>query len=82
MKISASHLSFLYKKFKIKRKVVSLIKTFPQHKKIKIEEKFKTMKTETLLALKEGKKLIYVDEAMFTTASRLTHAYSSRGVNV
>ncbi len=28
------------------------------------------------------KKLIYVDEAMFTTASRLTHAYSSRGSNI
>ncbi len=40
------------------------------------------MKTEVSAALLAGWKLIYVDEAMFTTASRLTHAYSTVRKNI
>ena len=40
------------------------------------------MQSEVKEALGQGRKLIYVDEAMFTTAQRLTMAYASKYNNI
>ncbi len=40
------------------------------------------MKSQMMEATGQGRKIIYVDEAMFTTASRVTHAYSAKGTNI
>ncbi len=38
--------------------------------------------SEVLEVVNKGRRLIFVDEAMFTTASRLTHAYSAKNTNI
>ncbi len=43
---------------------------------------FNTMKSEIKMALQLKKKIIYVDESMFTTAQRLSHAYSNKNINI
>jgi hypothetical protein len=40
------------------------------------------MKSQVQCAVAEGRKLIFVDEAMFTTASRVTLAYAPKNMNV
>ena len=40
------------------------------------------MKSQVHAALEEGRKLVFVDEAMFTTAGRTTLAYASKNKNV
>jgi hypothetical protein len=43
---------------------------------------FLEMKSQVKDSMLKGQKIIYVDEAMFTTATRLTHAYSAVKSNV
>jgi hypothetical protein len=40
------------------------------------------MKSEVRAALAEGWKLVFVDEAMFTTAAKITHSYALKNTNV
>ena len=40
------------------------------------------MQSEVREALNEGRRIFFVDETMFTTATVLTHAYSSRKKNI
>jgi hypothetical protein len=82
VKITASHLANIYKTNKVKRKVVTLVKIQPPHKQKQAESKFMMMISEVREVLEQGRRLIFVDEAMFTTASRLTHAYSANKTNI
>jgi hypothetical protein len=61
---------------------VKLVKSLPDYIARKKPELFLMMKSELKKALEDGRKLIFVDEAMFTTASRMTHAYSNKRSNV
>ncbi len=40
------------------------------------------LKSQIQSALESGRRIIFIDESMFTTATRLTHAYSSKNTNV
>ncbi len=40
------------------------------------------MRSEVRDAIKQGRKVIFIDEAMFTSAGRITHAYSSKHNNI
>ncbi len=54
------------------------MKTLPNYIAQRVPAKLIMMKSEIKAAMEEGRKLIFVDEAMFTSASRLTHAYSMK----
>jgi hypothetical protein len=40
------------------------------------------MKSNLKNALDNGKKILFIDESMFTSAQRLTHAYSHKRNNI
>lgn len=46
-----------------------------------LPSKFTIMRSHVLDALGNERKIIFVDETIFTTATVLTHAYSSKGTN-
>jgi len=76
--LSPSHLRRLYCHHKIKRKVIVTKKVLRSQNEERAESKRLVMASEVREALNSGKKIIFVDEVMFTTATNLTHAYSSR----
>jgi hypothetical protein len=82
VKITPSYLATIYRKNKIKRKAVKLVKSLPNHLAQKVPAKLIMMKSEVRAALAEGRKLVFVDEAMFTTAARITHSYAQKNANV
>jgi hypothetical protein len=82
VKISPSYLAAIYKKHGIKRKTVRLVKTLPRYIAQKVPDKLIMMRSEVKAALADGRKLVFIDEAMFTTAGRITHAYSAKKTNI
>ena len=80
--LSPSHLRRLYADHKIKRKVIVTKKVLRSHNKEKAESARLMMASQVGEALNSGKRIIFVDEVMFTTATNLTHAYSSRASNI
>ncbi len=82
MKITQSYLAAIYKKHGVKRKTIKLVKTLPKYLAQKVPTKLFEMRSEICAALEEGRKLVFADEAMFTTAGRLTHAYSVKNQNI
>ncbi len=82
LKISPSYLSLIYKKNSIRRKVIILGKELRPWQRDKFSAMFQQMKSEIRDALSMKKKILFVDESMFTTAQRLTHAFSNKKSNI
>ena len=82
VKISTSTLRNLYKKNGVKRKVFIHIKSLkikdPQKHVAKVDE----MKSQLRKALNQGRRIIYVDEAVFTTATLPSKAFALKGQNI
>jgi len=82
VKISTSTLRNHYKKNDVKRKVFIHIKSL----KIKDPEKHiakgDEMKSQLRKALNQGRRIIYVDEAVFTTATLPSKAFALKGQNI
>jgi hypothetical protein len=82
LKISTSYLSLIYKRNSIRRKVIILGKELRPWQRDKFSAMFLQMKSEIREALSMKKKIVFVDESMFTTAQRLTHAFSNKKSNI
>lgn len=82
VKISTSTLHQLYKKNGIKRKALRFVKTSkyqePEKRAIAIRSMIDSLKQ----AIANGKRIIFSDEAVFSTATLLDRAYAPRKDNV
>ena len=81
-KISTQTLFQAYKKSGIKRKALRFVKTMryqePEQRKLLIEAMIDSVKQAT----RQGKRIIFSDEAVFTTATLLDRAYAPKKHNV
>ena len=72
----------MYKQNSIKRKALRFVKTMryqePEERKLLIEAMMASVKQ----AISRGKRIIFSDEAVFTTATLLDRAYASKKHNV
>ena len=65
--ISPSTLSKLYKKHRVKRKTIKLVKILRSHKAALPNQQLLSLREEIETAARQRRTLIYVDECMFTT---------------
>ena len=80
--ITARYLGQLYRQHRIKRKVVRFVKSYPAKRAHRMEAQLIMMRSEVRLALELGCRLVFVDECMFTTATRVGLAFAARGRNI
>ena len=82
IKITPSTLRRVYRRHNITRKALRYLKTLkyqpPEMRALEIIR----MKQEVRDAIAHGKRIIYTDEAMFTTATMLDRSYAGRHQNV
>jgi hypothetical protein len=82
IKITPSTLRRVYRRHNITRKALRYVKTLkyqpPEMRALEIIR----MKQEVRDAIAHGKRIIYTDEAMFTTATMLDRSYAGRHQNV
>jgi DDE superfamily endonuclease len=81
-KISTSTLGNLYKKNGVKRKVFQYVKKLKIKDPSKHASKVKEMVIQLQHALREGRRIIFTDKAMFTTATLPTKAYAPKSINI
>ena len=72
----------MYRRNHIKRKALRYVKTLKYQAPERRALEIKRMKEEVQEAIACGKRIIYTDEAMFTTATMLDKAYACRNQNV
>jgi putative transposase len=82
IKISAGYLGRIYARHGIKRKVFNFVKTLRYESPNAREEKISAMKEDVRRALLGGRRVIFTDEAMFTTSTLQDRAYATKGNNI
>ena len=82
IKIDYSTILRVYREHGIKRKALRYVKTLKYQAPEKRAEQTRMMLAEVSRAVECGKRLIYVDEAMFTTSTMLDRGYSGKRQNV
>ena len=82
MKISTATLLKVYTQHRITRKGLRYVKTLRIKNPESRQQEILSMKEKVLLSKSQGRKIIFVDEAVFTTSTFPDRGYAHRGENV
>ena len=80
--ITPGSLQTLYSRCNIKRKVVRFGKPLTDEFKLEFPKKQAELKVILDSAIKTGKKIIFLDEVVFTSKTLLMRVYSNKGCNI
>ena len=75
-------LQHLYRRCRVRRKVVRLEKYMSQEVKLNFPQLHAELDIEISRVLKTKRKIIFLDEVVFTNKTMLMREYSAKGVNI